>query len=424
MLRGLVRTAASFLLLAACSAASAQNTVMLFLSSADPGSLPTPPGFATPQPPELGTPLTPVPNLGESARLYIWASAQTGVAAMSWNAVSFNIDIDGPATLSNLTLFNPSHIGQSRWNVGGLFAPAPVASGTEYNNVLMLAASEYGVRRVPYSDGYTAVSGGFPVAGAAVLLGYFDVTFAQTTLATVWLEVGALDCQSTDGLSNLDRVKLGNGETGFGTPVNSASGTRCSQPAAIFNIPAPGAFTLVAPATGRYIINTSPTLTWTPAQNAQTYSVRISTNASMSSPILTQTGVNGLSFNVPPGVLTTGVYHWSVNAHNTGGPTTASNGPFDFGVISGQAPDCGVDFDNNGTVGVADIFAFLSEWFAGCPRGQRGVMEHQAAAAKGVGFTESFGAFDILWVVLALGSAFTIGRGGGGGDEDEDEDED
>jgi len=48
----------------------------------------------------------------------------------------------------------------------------------------------------------------------------------------------------------------------------------------------------------------------------------------------------------------------------------------------------------------------------------------KVAAAKGVGFTESFGAFDILWVVLALGSAFTIGRGGGGGDEDEDEDED
>jgi hypothetical protein len=29
--------------------------------------------------------------------------------------------------------------------------------------------------------------------------------------------------------------------------------------------------------------------------------------------------------------------------------------------------DCRADFDNNGTVGVPDIFAFLAAWFAGCP---------------------------------------------------------
>ncbi|MBY0261537.1 MAG: hypothetical protein K2Q20_04300 [Phycisphaerales bacterium] len=39
------------------------------------------------------------------------------------------------------------------------------------------------------------------------------------------------------------------------------------------------------------------------------------------------------------------------------GPTTCTAGP---------AP-CRADFDNNGTRNVADIFAFLSAWFAGCP---------------------------------------------------------
>lgn len=29
--------------------------------------------------------------------------------------------------------------------------------------------------------------------------------------------------------------------------------------------------------------------------------------------------------------------------------------------------NCAADFDNNGTVAVPDIFAFLSDWFAGCP---------------------------------------------------------
>jgi len=367
MFRGLVRSVAFLLLLATTSVASAQNTVLVFLTSANPGPLPTAPGFATPVPPELSTPLTPVPNLGESARLYIWACAQSGNSAMSWNAISFNIDIDGPATLSNLTLFNPTHNGQSRWNVGGLFAPAPIASGTEYNNVLMLAASEYGVRRVPHSDGYAAVSGGFPVAGAAVLLGYFDVTFSQTSLATVWLEVGSLACQSTDGFPSLDRVKLGNAETGSGTPVNSTPGTRPGLPAAIFNIPAPGPFTLIAPAAGRYLTTTTPTLTWTAAPSALSYSVQISASPSMSFPIFTRTNLAGLSFTVPAGVLTQGVYYWTVNAHNTGGPTAGGNGPFDFGVVNGSASQCRADFDGSGAVGVPDIFAFLSQWFAGCP---------------------------------------------------------
>ncbi len=365
MIRGLVRSAVLVCLFAA-TAAHAQNTILVFLSSANPGALPSAPGQATPQPPELGSPLAPVPNLGTSARLYIWAAAQSGLAAMSWNGVSFNIDADGPATLSNLTLFNPSYLGTPRWNSGGLFTPPVSAGGTEYNNVLMLAASEYGVRRVPYSDGYASVTGGFPVAGAPVLLGYFDVTFAQTTLATIWLEIGGLACTSTDGTITLDRVKLGNAETGPGTPVNSAPGTRAAQPAAIFNIAAPGAFSLTSPAAGSYSAISGPKLEWSTADRAATYTVVISASPSMTSPILTQAGITGQSFDVPPGILNTGVYYWTVSAHNTGGATGATNGPRDIGIIGGGT-GCRADFDQNGSLGVPDIFAFLSAWFSGCP---------------------------------------------------------
>lgn len=368
MVRGIVRSAVALLaLLTITTPASAQNTLLLFLSSGDPGVLPSAPGQATPQPPELGTPLAPVPNLGESARLYIWAAAQSGSSAMSWNAISFNIDIDGPATLSNLTLFNPSNLGQPRWNAGGLFTPPPSAANTEYNNVVMLAGAEYGVRRVPYSDGYAAISGGFPVAGAPVLLGYFDVTYSQITLATVWLEVGGLACGATEGSSSQNRVKLGNAETGLGTLASSSPGTRPALPAAIFNVAPPGTFSLTAPATGRYVTTLSPKLEWTPAQRADTYSVQISANSNMLAPVLTQTGITGTSFTVPAGILDTGVYFWSVSAHNTGGATGAGNGPHDFGVVVSAGETCRADFDRSGSVGVPDIFAFLSAWFVGCP---------------------------------------------------------
>jgi hypothetical protein len=42
--------------------------------------------------------------------------------------------------------------------------------------------------------------------------------------------------------------------------------------------------------------------------------------------------------------------------------------------------------------------------------------EFVRASIKGEAFKESFGPFDILWAVLALASAFGIGRGSGGGD--------
>jgi hypothetical protein len=269
--------------------------------------------------------------------------------------------------MNNLTLFNPSYLGQPRWNAGGVFVPPVSAAGTEYNNIAMLAGTEYGVRRAPYSDGYASVNGGFPVAGVPVLLGYFDVNYSQQTLATVWLEVGGLACDSTDGAAAMDRVKLGNAETGSGTPVTSPAGTRAAQAAAIFNIAAPGAFTLTSPTPGRYIASTTPKLEWAAADRAETYSVQISPNSNMSSPVLTQTGLTSRSFDVPPGILQTGVYYWIASAHNTGGATGASNGPMDFGIIAGGAEECRADFDRSGSVGVPDIFAFLSSWFAGCP---------------------------------------------------------
>lgn len=364
-LSGLAVVLATALVLPA--AANAQNTIRLILSAGDPGVLPTTGGQATPQPPELTAPLAPIPTLGASARLHIWGIAETGASTTAWSAVSFNIDIDGPATLSNLVLYNPTHLGTPRWNAGGLFTPALSAGGTEYNNIVMLAASEYGLRRLPYPDGYTSVTTGFPNAGAPVLLGSFDVTFNPTTLAAVWLEVGGMACDSNDGVPTLDRVRLSNAEGAASLAVNAAPGSRGVSPAAIFNIEAPGGFEIVSPDAGRYLTTASPKLQWTNADRVHTYSVQIGTTPTLTSPVFTQTGIVGTSFSVPSGVLTTGVYYWSVTAHNTGGATGATGGSRDFGIIVGGGNTCAADFDDDGQRTVGDIFAFLEAWFAGCP---------------------------------------------------------
>jgi hypothetical protein len=47
-------------------------------------------------------------------------------------------------------------------------------------------------------------------------------------------------------------------------------------------------------------------------------------------------------------------------------PAAGSNGA-DIGAIEFVPVPCAADFDGSGVVGVPDIFAFLSAWFAGCP---------------------------------------------------------
>ncbi|MDX2117461.1 MAG: GC-type dockerin domain-anchored protein [Planctomycetota bacterium] len=123
--------------------------------------------------------------------------------------------------------------------------------------------------------------------------------------------------------------------------------------------PAPGAFALSLPADGESGTTTTPTLTWGTSSNTTNYTVKIATNAALTSPILSQT-ITGTSFNVPSGLLgdcTT--YYWGVVANGTGGNTNSTPASRSF---STRSP---ADFNGDGFLDFTDFDAFVSGFEAG-----------------------------------------------------------
>jgi hypothetical protein len=118
----------------------------------------------------------------------------------------------------------------------------------------------------------------------------------------------------------------------------------------------PGAFSLVAPADAVSIGSLRPTLEWTPSAGAESYTVYITRDGSATVSFTT----TGTSAPVPAGMLSRCQhYTWSVKAGVMGVQTGATPALRGFSVTSRG------DFNENGTVEVADIFAFLDAWFAG-----------------------------------------------------------
>ena len=103
--------------------------------------------------------------------------------------------------------------------------------------------------------------------------------------------------------------------------------------------PPPGSFSLSTPANGATNQSQTPTLTWTAASGANTYTVVVANDSLLSSPVLTQTGIVGTSFNVPPATLAQGqTYYWGVTAVNTGGSTASTPVSFSFATAPPPPP--------------------------------------------------------------------------------------
>ncbi|MFN7020156.1 MAG: hypothetical protein ACK4WH_02355 [Phycisphaerales bacterium] len=127
--------------------------------------------------------------------------------------------------------------------------------------------------------------------------------------------------------------------------------------------PAPAAFVIQSPSAGQFFDSTTFTVNWADAFNATTYSIVVSPNADLSSPVFTQTGLTE-SERAFTGQIGTGIYYVQVTAVNSGGSTVSSNGPIRFAVVAGT--NCPADFNNSGGVTAQDIFDFLAAYFAGC----------------------------------------------------------
>lgn len=218
----------------AASAASAQVELRVFFSTQ---------GWTTEQaPPGLALNNTD-PTVSSPGRLYLWAQVLNGSAGAVWNGLGLNIDTDGPAQITGLTLYTPQwdNAGDliSRWTSAFPGNPAPPTP--EINGINMTAIGtlgEYGVRRAPRPDGFVNSTAN----GGEVLLGYIDVVHTGGPDAgTVWLEVGQAGISRRGGNVTNDRVYFGFGDDGL---LGNAFGSRSANPDARI-IPEPASLLLL-----------------------------------------------------------------------------------------------------------------------------------------------------------------------------------
>ena len=87
--------------------------------------------------------------------------------------------------------------------------------------------------------------------------------------------------------------------------------------------PPPNVPELVSPANGSAGVSTSPTFTWNSTIGADTYNLVVSTNSSLSSPIINQTGLTTTSY-AASGLSVGPTYYWGVEAENAYGNTWSS----------------------------------------------------------------------------------------------------
>ena len=87
---------------------------------------------------------------------------------------------------------------------------------------------------------------------------------------------------------------------------------------------APSFFSPIAPDDGE-VSAARPTLTWSTAQDATTYTVKVSNNKDMVNPIINEAGITGTSYTVTTELSMNQKYYWSVTAVNEYGSATATN---------------------------------------------------------------------------------------------------
>jgi hypothetical protein len=86
---------------------------------------------------------------------------------------------------------------------------------------------------------------------------------------------------------------------------------------------APSFFYPMTPDDGEVTL-AATTLTWSPAQGAESYTVKISQNKNLSDPVVTEAGIKDTSYLVKNKLTAGQRYYWSVEAQNKYGSTSVS----------------------------------------------------------------------------------------------------
>lgn len=359
-----------------CAAPSSAQGLRVFLSTANPGPLPPIPNPAPPDrpalafPPEFVSQTNPTITGIGTTRVYIWAYQAIGGDSNTWQGLFLNIDADGPATLSNLTVVNPNSFfagpSLNRWL--GVQTPAASAGSTEFNVLggILTTSSNYGVRAFPPRDGYSTATQNVPV-----LFGWFDVTVPTEDAGSVWIEIGDTTALAgippiwrQNGNPDTDPVFLGFGDASIlGNFASRNSRTALPDLTIIDPTPPPGPFTLSAPVNNTFFVAPEGTFVWTASAAAASYTLEIDNNADFSSPALVRSGITTTTAALAPGDLPVGAYHARVRAINPNGTTAASPGSVRFALV----PACPADGTANGSVGLDDIAQIINSWGTTCP---------------------------------------------------------
>ncbi len=94
--------------------------------------------------------------------------------------------------------------------------------------------------------------------------------------------------------------------------------------------PLPGSFSAVQPSDGVSGTSWNPFFSWTSSFEANSYTITVSENANLSSPVINESGVIGTSYTVTSSLNANTTYYWTVSADNNSGSTTISDGTLDF----------------------------------------------------------------------------------------------
>lgn len=128
------------------------------------------------------------------------------------------------------------------------------------------------------------------------------------------------------------------------------------------DLPPPGNFALLSPGNGASDVDRESLFNWQDADDADTYTITIATDAGLGDIVLNISGLTESEFQVSGPVLSPcTTYYWGVTAFNAVGQTDSMPHPAQF-ESEGIA-----DFSDNGTIDTIDFLIFLNLWNFGDP---------------------------------------------------------
>lgn len=143
--------------------------------------------------------------------------------------------------------------------------------------------------------------------------------------------------------------------------INNTAATVSAFRNSVEVVEPPLLFDLVSPANGATQQGFTPTLSWSPSQNAFGYNIVVSPAPDLSAPVWTRNNLNALSVVIPPNLLNgSTTYYWTVAAVNSAGQIGATQGTYHF--TTKQL----ADFNTDGAVNATDLGILLGSW-GPCP---------------------------------------------------------